>query len=167
MRGSQIIVSAPTSPRGVFMEGIIGAGLTPKPGTLMQLQPATALVGGRHTWELYNGDINGGRPKGPLIILTEDHLQGRDYSTAYAAGERCFGYVPVAGEEFNLLVANITGTADDHAKGEILIPSTDEDATKGKLIATTGSPEIEPFQLLETITDPTADTLSWVVYTGY
>ena len=163
MRGSQIIVSAPTSPRGVFMEGFIGAGLTPKPGTIMQLQPATALVGGRHTWELAAPDADGGRPKGPLIILLEDHLQGRDYSTAYAAGERCFGYVPVAGEEFNLLVLNIAGTADDHTKGEILMV----DNVTGKLVATTGSPETEPFQLLETITDPTADTLSWVVYTGY
>ena len=163
MRGSQIIVGAPTSPRGVFMEGFIGAGLTPKPGTIMQLQPATALRGGRHTWELAAPDQDGGHPKGPLIVLIEDHFQGKTYADAYAAGDRCFGYVPLPGEELNLLVLNITGTADDHALGEMLMV----DSATGKLVATTGTPESEPFQLLEAITDPTADTLAWVVYTGY
>jgi len=37
----------------------------------------------------------------------------------------------------------------------------------GKLIATTGTPESEPFVLLETVTDPTADTLAWTMYSGY
>lgn len=160
-RGTKIVVSP--FPKGHYVEGIIGAGLTPKPGTIMQLQPATALVGGRHTWELYNADADGGRPKGPIIVLTEDAYQGRTSSTAYAAGDRAFGYIPLPGDELNLLVANIAGTADDHTKGEMLII----DDTTGLMIATTGSPETEVAQLLETITDPTADTLSWCQWTGY
>ena len=142
------------------MEGIIGVGLTPKPGQCMQLQPATALVGGRHTWELYNADADGGNPKGPPIILREDSLQGKTATAAYAAGERAFGYIPQTGDEINLLLGDVAGTGDDHTKGEILII----DDTTGKFIATTGSPEEEVAQLLETVTDPTADTLAWCVW---
>jgi hypothetical protein len=160
-RGNDIVVSP--FPKGHRVEGIIGAGLTPKPGTIMQLQVGTALQGGRHTWELYNADADGGMPKGPFIVLTPDFYQGRTASDAYAAGERAFGYIPMPGDELNLLVANIAGTGDDHTKGEMLIV---DDGT-GLMIATTGSPETEVAQLLETITDPTADTLAWCVWTGY
>jgi hypothetical protein len=164
-RGNDIVVSP--FPKGHRVEGIIGAGLTPKPGTIMQLQPATALVGGRHTWELYNGDADGGRPKGPIIVLTPDFYQGRTATDAYAAGERAFGYIPLPGDELNLLVANLTGTGDDHTKGETLIISTAADATQGKMLATASTPETEVAQLLETITDPLADTLAWCIWTGY
>lgn len=160
-RGNEIIVSA--NPRGVFMEGFIGEGLTPKPGTVMQIQAATSLTGGRHTFELYNADADGGMPKGPLYVLLADTLRGKTNTDAYAAGDRAFLYTPVAGEELNMLVANLGGTADDHALGEMLIV---DDGT-GLLIATTGTPESEPFQLLEAITDPTEDTLAWCMYTGY
>lgn len=81
----------------------------------------------------------------------------------YTAGERFFGYVPVAGEEYNLLLANVAGTADDHTKGEMLIA----DDTTGMFVATTGTPETEMAMLKETITDPTADTLAWCEWTGY
>lgn len=162
-RGNEIIISAPTSPRGVFTEGIIKTGNTPKPGTIMQMDPTVSLVGGRHTFKVYDADADGGRPKGPLYILDYDKLQGKLPTDAYAAGDRCFLYTPIAGEEFNLLLADVAGTGDDHTAGEILIV----DDTTGKLIATTGSPETEPFMLLESVTDPTADQLVWVVYTGY
>jgi hypothetical protein len=160
-RGNEIIVT--TNPLGVFTEGVIGAGLTPKPGTIMQIQPATALVGGRFTYEIYNADADGGRPKGPIYLLLEDNLQGRTVSDAYAAGDWARFYTPLPGDELNLLIANIAGTADDHTKGEMLII----DDTTGLMIATTGSPETEVAQLLETITDPTADTLAWCLWTGF
>lgn len=160
-RGSRIVVSP--NPRGQYVEGIIGVGITPKPGTILQLDISEALVGGRHTWELYNADADGGRPKGPFIVLCEDELQGKTVSDAYAAGERAKGYIPLPGDELNLLVANLAGTADDHTKGEMLIV----DDTTGLMIATTGSPETEVAMLLENITDPTADTLSWCQWTGY
>lgn len=158
MRGTQIIVSS--EPQGKFMEGIIGAGITPYPGTAMQLDISESLQGGRHVWELYNADADGGRPKGPIIILIENKLLGRDYSTAYAAAERCFGYVPETGDELNLLLGDVSGTADAHTKGEILII----DDTTGEFIATTGSPEEEVAMLLETLSAPTADTLAWCVW---
>ena len=162
MRGSNIIVSADVQ-AFQMKEGIMASGQTPKPGTIMQIDYSVALVGGRHTWTPYSRDADGNRPKGPLIILTEDFLQGKTYDDAYVAGTRCFGVVPLAGQEFNVLLDDISGTTDDHTKGEILIV----DNETARLIATTGSPESEPFVLCETITDPTADTHAWVHYTGY
>lgn len=159
-RGNRILI---TPDRAFCVEGIIAAGETPKPGTVVQIQAATALQGGRHTWEIYNADADGGRPKGPYIILREDILQGKTTSDAYAAGERCFGFIPLPGCEFNGLLLNLAGTADDHPLGEILIV----DDTTGKFIVTTGSPETEPAILLEAVTDPTADTLAWMQWTGY
>jgi hypothetical protein len=161
-RGNDIIVSS--NPRGRFVEGKLKTGITPKPGTIMQLEAATAIdANGRFTFELAAPDADGGRPKGPLLILDYDWGTGKLPTDAYAdsASVRC--YVPIPGEEFNLLLQDVSGTADDHAISEMLIVDTGT----GLLIATTGSPETEPFQLLETITDPTADTLAHVIYTGY
>lgn len=160
-RGNEIIVTP--EPKGKFVEGVIGAGLTPSPGTIMQIDYSLPMVGGRWTWKLYNTGTDGKRPKGPLIVLNFDWLSGRIATSAYAAGDRALGYIPLAGDELNCIVANLAGTADDHTIGEVLMV----DDTTGKLIATTGSPQSEPFCLQETITDPVADTLAWVVYTGY
>jgi hypothetical protein len=163
-RGHSIIVSAPTSPRGVFMEAYVAAGQTPKPGTIMQYDPTVALRGGRHTVAVYNRGADGRRPAGPLWILREDQYRGdRTELSAYAAGDRCFLYCPVAGEEFNLLLADVAGTADDHPLGELMTV----DDTTGKLIVVPGTEQITPFQLLEAVVDPVADQLVWVVYTGY
>lgn len=159
-RGNRIVI---TPERCFRVEGIIAAGETPKPGQVVQIQAATALQGGRHTWEIYNADADGGRPKGPYIVLTEDLLQGNDATVAYAAGARAFGAILLPGCEFNGLLLNIAGTADDHALGEVLIV----DDTTGKFIATTGSPETEVAMILEAVTDPTADTLAWMIWTGY
>jgi hypothetical protein len=162
-RGSEIIVYPGTEPNGHFKEGIVNTGQTLYPGMVVQEDPTQALQGGRFVWKIYDADADGGRPKGELIIILADSLQGKTVNDPYAAGDRCFGYVPCAGDELNLLILNIAGTADDHAAGEMLIP----DDTTGKFIATTGSPELECAQLLETITDPVADTLAWCKWTGY
>ena len=77
-RGNEIVL---TSPYGRKMEGIIDG--TPKPGTIMQIKAATAAVGGRLTWEVYNRDATGNRPQGPIAVLDIDHLQGRTADDAY------------------------------------------------------------------------------------
>lgn len=159
-RGNGIIVTA--FPQGTFTEGYIATGETPKPGTILQIDPTVALRGGRHTYKIYNRDADGDNPAGGYWVLLHDYLQGKTATDAYAAEDRCFLYNPMAGEEMNLLVLNIAGTADDHALGEILMV---DDGT-GKLIATTGTPEDEVAVLLEAITDPTADTLAWVQWKG-
>lgn len=162
-RGSEIIVSA--QPAGHFTEGYIGAGLTPKPGCIMQKQVATALKSGRHTYELYNADIDGGRPKGAIWVLLPDALQGRLATDAYAAGDRAFFYCPLPGDELNLLWDDTdTGTStNDLSKGLVGIV---QDGT-GNLIATAGSPENEVAMLLEDLTDISGDILGWSEWTGY
>lgn len=159
-RGACIVVSP--DPKGHWVEGIIKTGETPKPGTIYQIDYSVALQHGRHTWTVYNADADGGRPKSPIIVLCENG-RGGTTDTAYAAGEQARGYIPLPGDELNLLVLNISGTGDDHALGEVLII----DDTTGKMIATTGSPENEVAVLKEAITDPTADTLAWCDWTGY
>lgn len=157
-RGNKIIVTA--NPEGKFMEGIISGAL--KPGTVVQIDPTAALVGGRHTYGVFDRAADGDRPKGAWWILIEDYLLGMPVDQAYVSGSRCFLYSPVPGEELNMLLLDIAGTGDDHTKGEVLIV---DDGT-GKLIATTGTPQTEPFVLLETVTDPVADTLAWVQFSG-
>lgn len=159
-RGNGIIVSS--EPRGVFKEGTLTGALTP--GIICQVDVSEGLDNnGNFTYEPFNSSADGVRPIGPFLILLHDNLRGNLSTTAYASGDHGFLYVPVAGEEFNCIIGDVSGTGDDHAFGEVLIV---DDGT-GELIATTGTPECEPFMLLEAITDPTADTLAHVIYSGY
>lgn len=168
MRGHCIIVSA--DPQGKFTEGLVAAGETHYPGQIVQVDPTVALVGGRHTFKVYDRAADGDQPIGAFWVVTELNmsLQGKALTSStsfdsYAAGERASYYSPMAGEELNLLYLNIAGTADDHAAGEIGMV---DDGT-GKIIATTGSPETEVCVLKETVTDPAADFLAWVEWSGH
>lgn len=158
-RGNKIVVNPDA--RGHYEWGYLdGAYL---PGTVVQIDPSVALKHGKHTWTVYNRDADGDQPKGPFAVIDYEPYLGRLASTAYASGDFAKLYLPSEGDELNMVVLNITGTADDHALGEILMV---DDGT-GKLIATTGTPETEVAVLLEAITDPTADTLAWVRWTGH
>lgn len=154
-KGNEIVLSVP--PKGVFTEGIIGSGLTPKPGTIMVEDFTVALNGGRFTWKLWAAGADGDQRA--TLVLLPDHLQGRTADTAYAAGERCFGYYPAHGEELNVRVADVGGTAA-FAAGAIMMVDTGT----GLLIATTGSPEAESFVLLEATVE--AGGLAWARYQG-
>ena len=154
--GNGIVVSS--EPRGRFDECIISG--TPKPGTCMSRLAATEPVGGRYTYEAYNPSADGEQLA--WGVLLPDDNQGRAATAAYAAAERGFLYFPVNGDELNCLVANIAGTGDAFAIGDKLMI---DDGT-GKLIATTGSPETESFEVLETKAALTADTLVHVQYNG-
>ena len=156
-KGNEIVVSA--EPMGRFLEGTVDG--TPKPGTVMEIVPATEPTGGRHKWRVYQPGTDGEQRL--IAVLLPDHLQGKTATDAYVDETRCFLYCPVAGEELNMLFADVAGTADDVAIGDVMIVDTGT----GKLIATTGSPESEPFIALETVTDPTADHLVHCMYTGY
>lgn len=157
-KGNNIVVSA--EPRGRREECIVSG--TPKPGTVMEIKAATEPVGGRFTYQAYQDAVADGDQR--LIgVLDMDSLQGRLATTAYADGERGFIYFPLPGEELNMLVANIAGTGDSFAIGDIMIV---DDGT-GKLIATTGTPESEPFIVMETVAALTADALVWCKFTGY
>ena len=164
-KGRKIIVT--TEPKGQFLEGIISG--TPKPGTLME-QTSAALVGGRHTYQAITRATGA---KGPVFVLLEDDLQGilgvgaalspggNTPGTAYVSGSRGFLYAPIAGEDLNMIVASVSGTADDVAIGDLFVGET----STGKLKANSSNTSA-PFQAQETITDPTADYLLWCTYLG-
>lgn len=154
MKGNEIIVSA--NPQGKFLEGTISG--TPKPGTCMELVPATGLVGGRFT---YRAVTRADGAKGPIYILLPDMLQGKMATDAYVSGTRGFLYAPIMGEDLNMLVADVAGTADDVAIGDLFGVAQ----TSGKLKANSGFASA-PFQANEVITDPTADYFLWVTYLG-
>jgi hypothetical protein len=155
-KGNSIIVTA--QPRGVFVEGTITG--TDKPGTVMQLDVSESEDNGRWTYE--NFDQTDGNQR-IMLCLLENWDLGRSTTTAHVTGDRIRMYIPVAGEELNMILLDISGTGDDFAVGDLLIV----DNAGGKLIATTGTPEAEPFINLAVVTDPTADTLNRVWYTGY
>ena len=157
-KGNEILLSA--NPRGVFLEGYVNAAL--QPGIVCQIDVSEGLGDdGRADWEAYNTAADGEQRL--IAVLLPDQLKGKLATDAYASGDRCFLYVPCPGEELNMLLLDIAGTGDDFAFGDILMVNDGD----GKLIATTGSPESEPFQLMEVVTDPVADTLAHCIYTGY
>jgi hypothetical protein len=142
-----IVLSA--DPKGHFIEGIIDG--TPKPGQMVQIKAGVEPDdGGRLTYEVFNGAADGERDE--VLILCEDAMQGKLPTSAYVDGDRCFIYAPLAGDELQVLAANLTGTGsgtdDAFAIGDKLIV---DDGT-GKFIKTTGSPESEPFKVIETVT---------------
>ena len=79
------------------------------------------------------------------------------------SGDTVDVYTPLPGEECNVLKGDVAGTSDDFAIGDMLMLDTGT----GKVIASTGSPQSQPWQCLETITDPTADVMVHALYTGY
>ena len=160
-KGNEIIVSA--EPAGRFIEGIVYG--TPKPGTCMQIKAAVAPVNGRFQWAAYDPAADGDQRI--VAVLLPDALQGKTADDAYVSLTRCFIYCPIAGEELNMLVTDVdTGTADTFAIGDLLMI---DDGT-GKLVDTTGTPEMESFICLETNPDQTStqtDMLVWCMYTGH
>ncbi len=164
--GNEIIVSG--EPKGVFKEGYVTG--TPKPGTVMEIDWSEAIGdGGRFTWEPYGvtgaDGIRGVGADGNrriISVLLPDKLRGKTATQAYVTGSRCFMYVPVAGEELNMLIEDVGGTGDDLRVGDIMMV---DDGT-GKLLETS-SPESEPFICLEDVTNPLADFLMHCLYTGY
>ncbi len=158
--GNNIIIAA--QPRGLKLEGYKIAG-TPKPGIVVQIDVSEAEQGGRWAWEAFNQSFDS--EASLMAILVNDSLRGVGPTVAYVAGERCFMYVPLAGEEMNILLEDVAGTADDFAIGDRLIV----DDSTGKFLATTGTSHVksEPFICLEVVTDPEADTLIRAMYTGY
>lgn len=159
MSSHATIVLSP-DPKGRFVEGIISG--TPKPGTIMEVKAATEPVGGKHTWQVYQPGGDGQRNVGPLAILCEDRLQGKTVSDAYVSGTLGQLYFVQPGDEVQLLLQNQSGTADSFAIGDKLIL----DNGTGKGLATTGSPESEPFVVMETLAALTADALCHVIATG-
>lgn len=166
MYGSGGIVIA-VEPKGVFKECVVVG--TPKPGTVMELVRTQTSPPANGVWQYEPAGTTGGSQgmaadgdRVSIALLLEDNLQGKTYDDAYVTLTRGFLYFPLPGEEVNVLLENQSGTADDFRVGDKLIV---DDGT-GKLLIAAGSPESEPFQILEAVTDMTADTLAWAIATG-
>ena len=160
MKGASILING-NQPNGRFLEGIIYG--TPAPGTVMEKVPGVELQNGRYTYRAVQTGANGDRR--PQYVLLEDASQGvvADINGAntYTSGRWGFLYVPLPGDELNMLFKNIAGTGDKFAIGDKAMV----DAATGKLIAGTGSAVSQPYEVGETVSAITADTLIAVMYT--
>ncbi len=159
MKGTSII--ACSDPKGKFLEGIISG--TPKPGVRMQIVAATEPINGRLTWAVYV-PVPGtdGGPGGAIAILTEDTLQGKTTDDAYVTATRCFMYCPAAGEEMNIRVGEVAGTANSYAIGDLLM----SDAEDGIFVPNLGGQDV-PFQVMETAALIAGSSLVLAMCTGH
>jgi len=156
-KGSQIIVSA--NPQGKFDECVISG--TPKPGVCMEIVPGTALQGGRPTMRAVTRATGA---KGPICVLLPDSMQGKLPTDAYVDGTRGFVYWPIAGEELNMLLGDVSGTGsvEDTAIGDLFGVET----VTGKIIANSAY-TATPFQSMEARHGfITADELLWTKFLG-
>jgi hypothetical protein len=99
--------------------------------------------------------------KGPVIILLPDSFQGFLATVAYVSGTRGFLYMPIAGEDLNLLVGDVAGTGDIVTIGDLY--GVTQNTGKLKVNAAFAS---APFQANETLPALTADALVWFTYLG-
>lgn len=155
-RDSGIIVSS--NPKGVFLTGIIDG--TDKPGTIMKVKPATARVGNNFTYVAFTGTDG---LKALCAVLMDDQKNGRLATTAYVDEEPVQMYVPISGEEVNVLVGETAGTANTYAIGDRLILEGTSPA--GTLFLETGTPQDTPFICMEAFTQQAAQRLTWCMKT--
>lgn len=158
MLGNKILVN--TDAKGRRQSCIISG--TPKPGTHMEIVPATGPNGsGLHTWR---AATRADGTAGQIVILIEDDEQGKTVDDAYVSGTVGKLYWPLPGDEVNARVRDQpgTGTANLHEVGDLL----SLDGASGMLQAA-GSSTAKPYQLLEDLTqDPSGDYLVHVQFRG-
>ncbi len=156
-KGSEIILSS--DPGGVFDAGPITD--TSKPGTVVEMVPASAFENGRPKWRASSASV--GTKRG-IAILVNDWLQGKLSTDAYVANTMAPNiYWPLMGEELNMLVANVagTGSAERVLQGDLLGVSA-----AGKLILDS-TYATRPFQAMDQQRGfITADFLLWVKFLG-
>ena len=150
-RGNGIIVSA--NPQGKNKEGVIDD--TSLPGTCMQLVGGSALQQGRFHYQAAAPGTDGRKTE--LLILTEDDFQGKLVTAAYVAGTRCKMYVPMPGEEMNLLCGEVAGTGNSYAVGDRLMV----DAEDGIFVPDTGTANTAVAKVLEAKTQVSGSILIW------
>lgn len=166
MKGTRILVTS--KPRGVF-EDVYVVG-TPKPGTVMEIEPSVEPIGGLFHYAVYGTQAassgqyvsNDGDRKAIAILLEYDQ-EGGIYSRAYVDDELGRIYWPAMGEQFNMILQDVSGTGDSFVIGEELMC----DNGTGKLLTADADAEAHPFTLLETVAvAPTADHVRWVRFNG-
>jgi len=168
MKGTRILVTS--KPRGVF-EDVYVVG-TPKPGTIMEIEPAVEPVGGLFHYAVYGTQAhatghyveNDGDRK-CIAVLVEKDQEGDTYDDAYVDDDLGRVYFPAPGEQLNILAEDVGGTGDTKAIGEEFMV---DDGT-GKLLTADNNAQQHPFTGLETITDGTvlgSDHVVWCRFNG-
>lgn len=163
MLGNKIVLTP--EPRGRRLEGIASGAL--KPGTVVQIKAGTEPnEGNRYTWEAFDKSQSG--QPGLIAVVDFDQQQGKTINDAYEDGKPVFLYVPLPGDELNMLINDQAGTgaSSDFAIGDPLMV---EDGTGQLIDASTGTGAYltKPFINLETYNDMSADTFLHVMFTGY
>lgn len=174
--GNRIVIAGANA-RGIWEEGYLDHtnSSAPKPGTVMQIQ-AFEPVGGKLVWDVFGAgsgtsDVLADGNRRLIAVLCPFIIGGQTATTAYAASTSATArtriklYLPLPGDQLNMLFTDVSGTGDDHGIGDLMIV----DNGTGKLVLTVeGSPESEPFQVMRTVTDVVGgDYLSHVMFTGY
>ena len=152
MKGTRIIVTS--KPRGVFEDVYITG--TPQPGTCMEIKPSTEPVGGLYNYQPYGTQaassgqyVSADGDKKAIGILLEYDQEAGIYSRAYVSGDLGRIYWPVMGEQFNMLLSDVSGTGDTYVIGqEMMLRNA---ATLGALISADSDAEVHPFTMLETV----------------
>lgn len=148
-----VVTSAPV---GRFLEGTIKG--TPKPGQLMEIDPAVPMdARGRFAWRVYQPGTDGLRR--PIVVLREAQLLGKLKTTAYADGDACWLYCPINGDEVQILMKNETGTGDSVSLGDMIT----FDSGTGKGVPVTAVEAIQ-CQAQEDIAGMTEDTHVLVMF---
>lgn len=155
-RGSRVMLSS--NPKGQFMSGIAGDSLS-MPGNIMQVKAATERIGNQFTFILAAPGTDGKKVLAAILLddAKNGFLMGNSTTTV---GQQIEMYVPAPGEEINVRVGETAGTGNSFAIGDRL----EANASGGYLIPESTGTQA-PFICLETITQTTADQLTWCVKT--
>lgn len=165
-KGNNIVVNGEFG-KGRYSPMINGTGAVLYPGTIMQVDPSVALVGGVSTCVVYDRSADGEQPKGAFWVATEHmgRLAGKTVDDTIEVGAMFEAYAPAAGDDLNLMVSDAdTGTStNDVAVGTIMMVRDGF----GTLIATSGSPETEVAVMMSAANDFSGNRLNWVQWTGH
>lgn len=136
-------------PKGHFIEKDAASGVTLKPGMAVRIDSDGNYVAG-------TASAAGG--KGLTLIVIEDALLGKDKDTAYEAAGRFRAYVPLPGDELQVLVNN---DQDAVIIGDKLVSDT-----AGQFDEAAGTEDMAPFEAMEAPGTLTEDTLVLARFTG-
>jgi hypothetical protein len=121
MLGNNVVLTP--KPLGRYWDGVANqSGMYP--GTGLSVVPSGGIdAGKRLTWGPWSQSTGA---QGLIAIGDFNGNEGFPYNVAYPSGKRFPIYIPVCGDELNMLLAELAGTTGDPAitLGEILILQT-------------------------------------------
>ncbi len=152
------------APVGRFLEGHLDEQDGLLPGFCIQFVPGEDAVGGRQPVRAFQGS-NGQRVL--IAILLENELVGMNCQQRISDAQKVRMYCPIPGDELLVRVSSGstytgTGTGVNFEVGSGLIL-----ANGGFFIATQGTPEREPFIVMENVEDVDAQGLGGLVHVMY